>query len=36
MVEKKYVYTDIDILNKLIEENPSLSLLQQEFGLDLI
>ena len=36
MVEKKYVYTDIDILNKLIEENPSLSLLQQEFGLDLM
>ena len=35
-VEKKYVYTDIDILNKLIEENPALSLLQQEFGLDLM
>ena len=36
MVEKKYVYTDVDILNKLIEENASLSLLQKEFGLDLM
>jgi len=34
-VEKKYVYTDIDIFNKLKEENPALGKLQQEFGLDL-
>ena len=35
-VEKKYVYTEIDIFNKMKENNPALGLLQQEFGLELL
>jgi len=35
-VEKKYAYTDAEILNKLKKDYPALAKLQNEFGLDLL